>query len=117
MNPAPIKKLITFGDFEKLDIRVGKITAVTEVDKSDKLMKLTVDFGDHERSILAGIKKERENPYKIEGIQALFVVNLPERKMAGEISQGMLFDIGYADNLTPCFAVPEVEIQNGSRAG
>lgn len=49
--------------------------------------------------------------------QALFVVNLPERKMAGEVSQGMLFDIGYADKLTPCSAIPEVRVPNGTRAG
>jgi len=117
MNPTAIKKLITFDDFEKLDIRVGTITLVSEVAKSDKLMKLTVDFGDHVRTILAGIKQERENPSEIEGKQALFVVNLPERKMAGELSQGMLFDIGYEDKLTPCLAIPEVAIPNGSRAG
>jgi tRNA-binding protein len=117
MNPADIKKLITYDDFEKLDIRVGTITLVSEVAKSDKLMKLTVDFGDHVRSILAGIKQERESPEEIEGKQALFVVNLPERKMAGELSQGMLFDIGYEDKLTPCLAVPEIEMPNGSRAG
>jgi len=117
MNPAPIKELITFEDFAKLDIRVGTITEVSEVAKSDKLMKLTVDFGDHKRSILAGIKQEREKPQEIEGKQALFVVNLPERKMAGEVSQGMLFDIGYEDKLTPCLAMPEVEMPNGSRAG
>lgn len=117
MEQAPIKALITYEDFEKLDIRVGTITTVSEVEKSKKLMKLTVDFGDHFRSILAGIKQERDNPYEIEGKQALFVVNLPEQKMAGEISQGMLFDIGYADKLTPCLAVPEVKIPNGSRAG
>jgi tRNA-binding protein len=70
-------------------------------------MKLIVDFGDHTRSILAGIKQERENPEEIEGKQALFVLNLPEKKMAGEVSQGMLFDIGYADKITPCLAVPE----------
>ena len=117
MKHAPIKDLITFKDFEKLDIRVGTITAVSDVEKSNKLMKLTVDFGDHSRSILAGIKQERENPYEIEGKQALFVVNLPERKMAGEVSQGMLFDIGYADQLTPCLAMPERHMPNGSRAG
>ena len=116
MDPAPIKELVTIEDFEKLDIRVGTITAVTEVERSDKLMKLTVDFGDHTRSILAGIKQERENPNEIEGQQALFVVNLPERKMAGELSQGML-DIGYADKLVPCLAMPEHELPNGSRAG
>ena len=60
MKPAPIKDLISFEDFEKLDIRVGTIVSVNEVANSDKLMKLIVDFGDHTRSILAGIKKERE---------------------------------------------------------
>ena len=117
MTPAPIKPPIAFEDFEKLDIRVGTITSVAEVEKSNKLMKLTVDFGDHTRTILAGIKKERENPKEIEGRQALFVVNLPERKMAGEVSQGMLFDIGYADGVDPCLAVPERAVPNGARAG
>ena len=117
MNPALIKDLISFEDFEKLDIRVGTITSVDNVEKSKKLMKLTVDFGDHTRTILAGIKQERENPKEIENKQALFVVNLPERKMAGERSQGMLFDIGYADGVTPCLAVPENPVPNGTRAG
>ena len=117
MTPAPVKKLITFEDFEKLDIRTGTIISVVEVPKSDKLMKLVVDFGDHTRSILAGIKQERQNPAEIQGKQALFVVNLPERKMAGELSQGMLFDIGYADGVTPCLAMPEVQVPNGTRAG
>jgi tRNA-binding protein len=117
MNPAPIKAFISFADFEKLDIRVGTIVAVGDVQNSNKLMKLTVDFGDHTRTILAGIKQERKNPKDIENKQALFVVNLPERKMAGETSQGMLFDIGYADGVTPCLAVPEKPVPNGARAG
>ncbi|MBT8333225.1 MAG: tRNA-binding protein [Deltaproteobacteria bacterium] len=117
MKPAPIKEMISFEDFEKIDIRVGTIVSVCEVKKSNKLMKLTVDFGDHTRSILAGIKQERHNPEEIEDKQALFIINLPEKKMAGEISQGMLFDIGYADGITPCLAIPEVPVPNGSRAG
>ena len=117
MKTAPIKPTISFADFEKLDIRVGTILTVSEVEKSKKLMKLTVDFGDHTRSILAGIRQERENPREIENKQALFVLNLPDKKMAGEISQGMLFDIGYADSITPCLATPEVPVPNGSRAG
>ena len=117
MTPTPIKELITYDDFAKLDIRVGTIVSVTEVTKSDKLMKLTVDFGDHTRSILAGIKQERENPQEIEGKQALFVVNMSDRKMAGELSQGMLFDIGYEDKQTPCLAMPETMMPNGCRAG
>ena len=117
MTPAPVKAPITFEDFEKLDIRVGTILSASDVEQSNKLMKLTVDFGDHTRSILAGIKQERENPREIEGKQALFVVNLPERKMAGEVSQGMLFDIGYADGVKPCLAMPETPLPNGARAG
>ncbi|NNK94787.1 MAG: tRNA-binding protein [Desulfobacterales bacterium] len=117
MKPAPIKEMISFEDFEKIDIRVGTIVSVCEVKKSNKLMKLIVDFGDHTRSILAGIKQERHNPEEIEDKQALFIINLPEKKMAGEISQGMLFDIGYADGITPCLAIPEVPVPNGSRAG
>jgi len=117
MKHAPIKQTISFEDFEKLDIRVGTITRVEDIADSRKLVKLSVDFGDHNRTILAGIKQERENPEEIEGRQALFVVNLPERKMAGQISQGMLFDIGYADKVTPCLAVPDSPVPNGCRAG
>ena len=117
MTRAPIKETIAFEDFEKLDIRAGTITSVQDVADSNKLMKLVVDFGDHTRSILAGIKKERANPREIEGKQALFVLNLPEKKMAGEVSQGMLFDIGYADGLTPCLLVPEMPVPDGARAG
>lgn len=116
MKPAPIKETISFEDFEKLDIRAGTITAVQDVANSNKLMKLVVDFGDHTRSILAGVKQERLDPKEIEGKQALFVVNLAERTMAGEVSQGMLFDIGYADGLTPCLLVPEVPVPDGARA-
>lgn len=85
--------------------------------RSDKLVRLTVDFGDHRRSILVGMKQEREDPGEIRGRQALFVVNLPPRKNAGEMSEGMLFDIGYADGAKPVLAVPEKPVPNGTRAG
>lgn len=80
-------------------------------------MKLTVNFGDHKRTILAGIKKERANPREVEGRQALFILNLESRKMAGEISEGMLFDIGFADSVTPVLATPERPVPDGTRAG
>ena len=104
MTPAPIKPLISFNDLEKIDIRVGTVVVVEDVPNSEKLVRLRVDFGDHTRSILAGMKKERQNPKaELEGKQALFVVNLEPRKMAGEISEGMMFDIGYADNSALAF--------------
>jgi len=116
-SPAPIKPIIPFTALDVLDIRVGTIERVEHVPKSEKLVKLVVNFGDHSRSILAGMKKERANPREIEGKQALFVVNLEPRKMAGELSEGMLFDIGYADGVTPVLATPENPVPNGTRAG
>ncbi len=116
-SPAAVKPIIPFVALEALDIRVGTIERVEDVPKSEKLVKLIVNFGDHNRSILAGMKKERANPREIEGKQALFVINLEPRKMAGEISEGMLFDIGYADGVTPVVATPENPVPNGIRAG
>jgi tRNA-binding protein len=115
--PAPVKPTVGIEALDALDIRVGTIERIEDVPRSDKLMKLTVNFGDHSRTILAGIKKERENPREIEGRQALFVVNLASRKMAGENSEGMLFDIGYADGVAPVLSVPERPVPNGTRAG
>jgi len=117
VSPAPLKPEVAVADLEKIDVRVGTIVAVEDVPKSSKLARLTVDFGDHRRTILAGIRKERANPREIEGRQALFVLNLPPRPMAGEVSEGMLFDIGFADGVTPVLAVPEQPVPNGTRAG
>jgi methionine--tRNA ligase beta chain len=116
-NPAPVKPVVSFTDVDRIDVRVGTILSVDDVAGSDKLLKLTVDFGDHRRSILAGMKKEREHPREIEGQQALFVVNLEPKKMMGETSEGMLFDIGYADGVKPVLAVPKTKVPNGTRAG
>ena len=115
-TPAPIKENISRQDLDKLDVRVGTIEHVEDVPKSNKLIKLTVNFGDHTRRILVGMKGERPME-EIQGRQALFVINLAPKKMAGEMSEGMVFDIGYADGLTPVLAVPEKYIANGSRAG
>jgi len=116
-TPAPIKPPVPLSVFDTLDVRVGTIDHVEEVPNSAKLMRLVVNFGDHTRNILAGIKKERSDPREIEGKQALFVLNLEPRSLAGQISEGMLFDLGYADGLTPALAVPERTVPNGTRAG
>ena len=117
VQPAPVKAIATLADLEKLDIRVGTILAVEDVSGSDKLVRLIVDFGDHQRNILAGMKQERADPASLRGQQALFVVNLEPRKIMGETSEGMLFDIGYADGLQPVLAVPESIVPNGTRVG
>lgn len=114
---APIKENIDASLLDKIDVRVGTIKLVEDVPKSRKLLKLTVDFGDFTKAVLVGMKGERENPKEIEGRQALFVVNLPPKKMAGQISEGMLFDIGYEDGIVPVLAQPEKPVPNGTRVG
>jgi methionine--tRNA ligase beta chain len=101
----------------QVDIRVGTIERVEEVPGSDKLVQLRVQFGDHARIIVAGMKQERTNPKEIEGRQALFVINVEPRKMRGVLSEGMLFDLGYADGIRPVLAVPEAAVPDGTRAG
>jgi tRNA-binding protein len=117
LRKAPIKPPITIADLDKIDIRVGTILSVEGVTGSDKLLKLTVALGNVHRTIIAGMKQERENPQELVGKQALFVVNLEPRRMMGHSSEGMLFDIGYADGLRPVLAVPEIKIPDGTRAG
>jgi methionine--tRNA ligase beta chain len=117
VKPAAVKPTVALPALDALDIRVGTIQAVEDVPGSHKLVALRVSFGDHTRTILAGLKKERANPREIEGRQALFVVNLEPRRMCGIVSEGMLFDIGYADGLTPVLAVSESPVPDGARAG
>lgn len=117
MKVQEAKPLITSDLIDKIDVRVGTIERVESIPDSQKLVRLIVDFGTHRRKILAGMKNERENPGEIEGRQALFVINLEPKKMMGEISEGMLFDIGYADGITPVLAVPEKPVPNGTRVG
>jgi methionine--tRNA ligase beta chain len=102
---------------EALDIRVGTIESAEDVPTSAKLVRLILSFGDHRRTVLAGMKQERANPAEIQGRQALFVVNLEPRKMLGEVSEAMLFDLGSPDGITPVLAVPERPVPNGTRAG
>ncbi len=117
INVAPVKPTITFKDLDKIDVRVGTIEKVEDIEQSDKLVKLTVDFGDHKRSIVVGMKKEREDCTEVEGLQALFVLNLEPKEMMGVMSEGMIFDIGYADKLVPVLALPEKPVPNGTRVG
>lgn len=117
ISVAPIKPLVSLDVLDRIDVRVGTIERVEDVKGSDKLVRLSVDFGDHKRTILVGMKIERPQPKDIEGKQALFVVNLEPRRMMGEVSEGMLFDIGHADGLAAVLAVPEVAVPDGARAG
>ena len=113
----PVKPTISVADLDKVDVRVGTIELVEDVAGSDRLVRLVVNFGDHRRRIIAGLKGEREDPGEIQGRQALFVVNLAPRTIRGEVSEGMVFDLGYPDGIVPVLAVPEGPVPDGTRAG
>jgi methionyl-tRNA synthetase len=86
---APLKKEITFDDFDKLDIRVGKVLTAEKMEKSNKLLKLTVDTGVDKRTVLSGIA-QHYTPDQIIGKQVTLIANLAPRKMMGIESQGMI---------------------------
>ena len=114
-RPAPVRHEHAAPD--SLDVRVGTIEAVDTISGSRKLMKLTVNFGDHRRTIVAGIRQERIEPQALVGRQTLFVLNIPPRTLAGVESAGMLFDVGHADGLLPVLVVPERVVPDGARTG
>lgn len=83
---------ITFEDFKKIEIRMGKVVECEKVEDADKLLKLQVDFGDFKRQIVSGIA-ESYTPEEIKGKTLPFIVNLEYRKFRGEESQGMLMAV------------------------
>ncbi|MBR6591634.1 MAG: methionine--tRNA ligase [Prevotella sp.] len=86
----PIKPIVSFEDFEKLDIRVGHVKNCEKVKKSKKLLQFTLDDGTGEdRTILSGIA-EWNNPEDLIGKDVLFIANFAPRKMMGMESQGMI---------------------------
>lgn len=81
--------MITFEDFKKMEIRMGKVLSCEKVEGADKLLKLQVDFGEFQRQVISGIA-ESYAPQDLVGKTLPFVVNLEYRKFKGEESQGML---------------------------
>lgn len=92
----PLKSTVTIDDFTKLDIRVGKVLAAEKMEKSDKLLKLTVDTGIDKRIVLSGIAKHY-SPEEMVGKQVTLIANLAPRKMMGIESQGMILMAEDAD--------------------
>ncbi len=109
-----MKGVITIDDFTKLDMRVGTIIECVEKEGSDKLLRLTVDFGDEgKRNILSGIKQWHK-PQNLKNRQFVFVINLEPRKMMGELSEGMLLAAD-GKNGIPSPLKPKSKTPNGAK--
>ncbi len=109
---SPQKNEITFDDFVKLDVRVATIKAAEAVKKSKKLLKLTLDTGLDQRTVLSGIA-EHYTPEDIIGQQVCVLINLAPRKMMGIESQGMVLMAENQDG-SLAFVQPDKEVGNGS---
>ena len=89
----PIKPEITYDEFEKLDLRTAKVLAAEEVKKSDKLLKLTIQVGDNQRTIVSGIRPKYTAEQMV-GKTIVIVANLKPAKIRGILSEGMILAVG-----------------------
>lgn len=106
---------ITYADFAKIDFRVGKVVKAEEIEKSEKLLRLTVDFGPlGEKNILSGIKKWY-TPEDLEGNLYLFVYNLEPREIMGENSYGMIMAVDDEENDSCILITPARKADPGTK--
>ncbi len=109
-----MKPIIEYDDFVKLDLRVGTVVACVEKEGSDKLLRLTVDFGeDGTRNVLSGIKQWFK-PKDLMDKQFVFVFNLAPRRMMGEESEGMILAADGKDG-KPAPLKPKSKVPNGAK--
>ena len=105
---APYKDYIEFDEWEKLDIRVGKVIECEPVPKSKKLLRFTLEVGSEKRQILSGIS-QFHNPDELIGKNVLFIANLKPRKMMGLESCGMILSAEYDGNLTVLTTLNDIQ--------
>ena len=108
INIAPYKDYIEFEDFEKLDIRVGKVLECEPVPKSSKLLRFTLEVGSETRQILSGISKYH-TPEELIGKNVIFIANLKPRKMMGLESCGMILSAEFEDGLTALTTIKDIQ--------
>jgi len=110
-----MKEEINFDDWEKLDVKIGEIVEVEDIEGADKLYKLTVNFGEEigERTICAGIK-EYLSKEELKGKKTQFLVNLAPRTMRGVESQGMILAAGSKEEDKFVLMEPNEDLKRGS---
>jgi len=110
------KTTISYEDFKKVEMKVGKIVSVEIVEGADKLYKFMVNLGeDNPRQILSAIREYYTDPAFFIGKKLIFVSNLEPRVIRGFESQGMVVAVDGFEN-QPIFLVPETDVPNGSKA-
>lgn len=115
-KPAEIKAPTTIDDFDKMDIRVGRVLECQKVPKADKLLQFKIDDGMGGRTILSGIAQSYPEPEKLVGMQVLFIANFPPRTLRGIESQGMILSAVDADGKL-VLVQPSREVRNGVQVG
>jgi len=105
---------VPFSDFERLDMRVGKILKVEDHPNADKLFVMTVDIGEEERTIVAGLKGFYEKE-ELEGKSAIFVVNLEPVSLRGVESNGMIMAASNDDKSEVKVLMADGDLEAGSR--
>jgi methionine--tRNA ligase beta chain len=108
------KDFVKFTDWEKIDLRVGKIENIEDIQGADKLYKLTINIGTEKRVVCAGIK-EYYKKEEIKGKKCILFVNLKPRLMKGIESQGMILAAVSEDHSKVILIHPEKDIEVGSR--
>ena len=114
-TPKAVAPTVTFDDFQKLDIRVGKVLECEKIKKADKLLKFTIDDGMKGRTIVSGIAKFY-NPEDLIGKEVCFIANFPTRKLKGVESQGMILSAEDADGRLVVIG-PHGEVRPGVQVG
>lgn len=104
--------MINFDDFDKIDLRIGKIAEAERVEGSEKLLKLVIELGEEKRQILSGIARFY-SPEELIGKSVTIVANLEPRTILGLESNGMVLAVKDNDKLS--VLVPEKEISSGSK--
>ncbi len=114
-NKSPMEKadLISFEEFQKIDLRLAKVISAESIEGSEKLLKLNVSLGDEERTLVAGIAKHY-SPDELVGKKIMIVANLQPRKIFGVESKGMILALMDGDNLS--VLVPDRDVKEGTRA-
>lgn len=104
--------MISFEEFKKADLRVGRVMTAERVSGSDKLLRLEVDLGDEKRQVIAGIGKNYQ-PEELIDKQIIMVANLESRKILDLESQGMLLAADSQNG--PVLLMPEIKVESGTK--